>query len=217
MIKFDDDICLRVKDIYHAQYNNPVANIDLLLELSSYFSTYEVVVPVLSNYPAYWHFLHTCLDNLDTGFWSTLPITQITVMCNPLFRILTEKQVNEEFKAYLKHREKVLKKKGLPTLRDDDRKVLYHWISSESTNNSVRTKSGYDSLINISHTLLRVFLYFTQSHIPGIINSAALIKPEDQTKFPAFDNANTKIPPLIGRTKMEIVRNNYENSNTSDD
>lgn len=207
MITFDEDKLRRVHDIYSDQVNRDTVDPEMLLELTAMFNTYDVAVPILKSYVPYWEFLHSCLDNLETGFWNTIPVVRAISMMDPRLILLTENQIDKELINYRKHREEVLDKLELSSQPRNDRLILLHWLSSPNNNNSGRTKSGWDSFVGISHCLLRVYLYYTQKDLKGYNNIASLINPEDLNLFPSFTNADASRPQLIGSTKMDIIRN----------
>lgn len=217
MIDFtDENVRIKIHDIYKDQAGTTQIELKELFTLCSFFNTYYVNVPVISRYLPYWQFLHECLKGFETGTWVSLPIVDIPMLCNPRLTLLTDLQVKREYDVYLQARSKILKQRGISSSNVMDKEVLFLWITSNINNNTIRNKNGYDDLLSIAHTLLRMYLYYTRLSLKGISNSASFENPEDDTPYTSFNNADLSKEPVKGGTKMEITNSLLNPQNNSD-
>lgn len=170
MIKFTPHKCTRIHELFREMYNNPNPKVGSLIELLKMFNTYDVRNPYQEKSFAYWEFLHACLDNISSNTWRTLPRMWIEYCCHARESALTDVQVEQEYKNYLFHREKILKSVGLSALPNKDKEVILYWV---------RNKKSEQYILGIAHTLLRIQIYFAKVDMDGLNNNVGLVPIEE--------------------------------------
>ena len=210
--------CSRINALFLKEHKAINPDVVHIMELVDMFDTYNVASKVLGMSFAYWEFLHACLDNIETGNWTTLPRMWIEYCQHSRELVITLVQAEAEYRHYLLHRERVLHRLGLSAAPHNDHKVILHWI---------RNTKGEETLLSVAHALMRIMLYFTKTDLAGINNNVAKENRDNDASFDAsdqviwpkpvaakidnkFGSVNRRVHPLKGTNSFEILKNNFK-------
>ncbi len=140
-----------LQEIYRNNKNITNYNIENMVYMLSNFDTVHVDLPFLSDKLSYWEFLHDILDNIEYGYFKTLPHIWLEY-CKGDTTDLTYVQKTNELYKYLEHREIVLTKLNLPTKTTKDKLVILNWFKRDNQE---------CLFLGITHVLIEFYLYLT--------------------------------------------------------
>ena len=199
MIRLTPETCIKVHEIFIKEQGRANPHITDIMDVLSLFDTYNVNSPVLGKSFAYWEFMHACLENIATNSWCTLPRMWVEYCCHSREIELLPHQIQYEYKRYLARRETLLKELGLSALPHLDKEVILYWV---------RHKKTEQYMLGIAHALVRMYIYFTQDDVNGLVNNSS---KEPRQNDPSFDAADQAVWPLDGDNKFEVLKNNFKN------
>ena len=164
-----------------------------LLVLIKMFNTKKLDKEVLGKVVAYWHYMKACIDNIVTGKWNTLPALWFEAIDANQDDKMNPYQVDVEEKSYLAYRKERLLTIGINDFAENDSEVIFRWVMN---------KGGEKHMLDVAYVLLRLYLEFTNTTLEGA-------SKELGTELVSFNTANGDNPPLTGKTKQELMEQNF--------
>ena len=193
MIEMTDENRIILDSLYDGWSTSGKTDLQSLLVLVKMFNTKKMDKEVLGKAVAYWHYMKACIDNIVTGKWNTLPALWFESIDANQDAKMNPYQVDVEEKSYLDYRKERLLTIGIKDFAENDGEVILKWVMN---------KGGEKHMLDVAYTLLRLYLEFTNTTLEGA-------SKELGSELVSFNTANGDSPPLTGKTKQDLMKQNF--------
>lgn len=194
MLPLTEANIMRVYEIYRANSTITAIDLELVMDMLDMIDTTAVDRDTIGNTPGYWTFLMAVLKNIETGKWNTYPNLWYDYYYASKSTDLIGAQIDKNIVAYAAARKAMCERLNIQDGYLRDKHLILHWV---------RNRTGERDILETLFVIVKMYLDFTNSTMTGKTRELG-------TVLVSFNTANKAKPPVIGKNKQEVMKNNLE-------